>query len=292
MDPGATSWSSAACSHRRRSPISPLVIVTCTALGWLTCVKAHTPASDEDFAFAEKFVVRLSSYKIENADTTLTVLSEQGVGAGISFNDSLGGDDEATIPRLDVYYRFNERHRVQLSHFRVERSGSREIDVDITIGEQEFKAGDIIKSELDYDLFAVGYGYSFFHSDEIEFSLSAGLNFTTYEFNRELSDGRSQSGSDVTAPLPMFGIAASYAFDRHWSFHILSETFFFELDDKLKGSLQNFELNLQYRFSSPFILGIGTTRVSTDLEASDSNWKGRVSDSHHGYLLFVSLYLK
>ena len=38
------------------------------------------------------------------------------------------------------------------------------------------------------------------------------------------------------------------------------------------------------------LMGAGTTRVSTDLDVNDDDWKGSFNDSHRGYLLYGKLY--
>jgi len=73
----------------------------------------------------------------------------------------------------------------------------------------------------------------------VELSLSAGLNFTTYDFEYELSDGSKNDVSDVTAPLPMYRLRMSYAFNPNWLVHYVAESFFIELVDNLRASLLN-----------------------------------------------------
>ena len=89
----------------------------------------------------------------------------------------------------------------------------------------------------------------------------------------------------------MFGFRMSYAINPQWSLHYISEAFYIELDDALKGSFTSSELDIQYRFANSFVLGAGITRFSTDLSADDSEWKGKIVDSHRGLLVYASYYL-
>jgi hypothetical protein len=144
-------------------------------------------------------------------------------------------------------------------------------------------------SSIEYTITKVGYAYSFYHSPQVELSLAAGLNITDYD----LSYFNGTGGGDaigVTAPLPLFGLQMAFAISPKWSVRYLSEAFYIDIEDTLKGTLLNNELSIEYRALKSFAIGVGITRVSTDFEVDDDDWKGSFTDSHRGYLLYGSLY--
>ncbi len=238
----------------------------------------------EMLAFPEKFVIRLSSISIQDADTDLTVLSSSNIGSGFSFVDDLGGDDRVTIPRIDGYYRFNPMHRVEFGTFRIERDGRNLLTIDLDIGDETYSVGDTVISNINYELLKIGYAYSFYHSQAVELSVTAGLNMMNYEFDYELVDGRSADSSEASGPLPMFGIRVSYAINPRWSIHYLFEVLFVEAGDA-EGSFQNYELDIRYKLNENFMLGAGLTRFSIDVTTKDSDWDGRIADIHHGIVV-------
>lgn len=248
-------------------------------------------AAREEGAFPDKFMFRLASYSVDEADTDIAVFSDDRIGAGFSFADDLGGDTRVTIPRIDIYYRYNQRHRIDFTNFKIERDGRQLLKVDIEVEDQTYAIGDTVVSDISYELLKIGYAYSFYHSDAVELSFTAGLNITSYEFNFELADSSQADSSKASAPLPMIGLRMSYAINPRWSIHYLTESFFIELGDELKGSFLTYELDLQYKIGKSFILGVSLTRLSIDLTANDDEWRGRISDSHRGLSLFVSYYL-
>lgn len=248
-------------------------------------------AAEGDGEFSDRYMLRLSTYSVQDADTDMTVLSSDGIGTGFSYADDLGGDDKATIPRIDVHYRFNKNHRIEFTHFRVERDGRKSIVIDLDIGDESYSVGDTVVSSINYELFKIDYAYSFYRSPSVELSVSAGLNVTTYEFDYKLADGSSTDASDATGPLPMFGLEMSYKISPKWTLHYLSEAFFISIGDELEGSFQNFELNIEYRIHKNFVLGGGAARFNTDLDARDSDWNGRLADSHRALLFYASYYL-
>jgi len=244
--------------------------------------------ADEHLAFPEKYGIRLAYYSVQKADTDITVLSSQGVGTGFSFVDNLGGEDSVAIPRLDVFYRFNDRHRIELGYFRFEREGRNVLAIDLDIGDQSFTVDETVISDIKTELFKVDYAYSFYRSSQVELSVSAGLNFTTYEFKYGLADDPDTDSSDASGPLPMFGLRLGYAITDRWRLNFISEAFYIKLDDEFDGSFQYSEINLQYRFSNNLALGGGVTRYSTDLEAKDPDWRGSLADNHRGLMLYAS----
>ncbi len=240
--------------------------------------------------FSETFVIRLSAYHISDADTDLTVLSSDNIGTGFNFVDDLGGDDSVTVPRLDGYYRFNDVHRIEFSSFRIERDGENRLSIDIDIGDETFTVGETVVSSIVYELFKIGYAYSFYRSEQVELAVTAGLNMTEYEFDYELVDGSSDDTSDASGPLPMFGIRVAYAINSNWSLHYLSEVLFIETSEA-EGSFQTYEVDIRYRLNKRFMLGAGVLRSSIDVTAEDTEWNGRIADTYEGYLLSGIFYV-
>lgn len=246
--------------------------------------------ADSEFAFSETFMLRLASYNVVSADTDLAVFGPSGFGTSIDFDDDLGGDNSVVIPRIDGYYRFDERHRIDFSSFRTRRDGSKRIEVDLDIGDRSFSVGERIDSEIEFSLTRIGYGYSFYHSPAVELTVTAGLNVNSYDFDFGLDGGGSDDSAGVSAPLPTFGLRLGYKISPNWYLRYVSETFFIEIDDALKGTLLNYELDIEYRVSKRFTVGAGISRISTDLDVDDSDWEGRITDSNRGFLLFGAFY--
>ena len=238
----------------------------------------------------DKYMIRLSSYYVDRASTSFTVFDSSGLGVGISFEKDLGGDTTDSVARIDGYYRFNDRHRLEFGSFTVDRNGVTTLTVDLDIGDEKFLFDETIISNVKYTITKIGYAYSFYHSLQVELSLVAGLNITDYDISYRNDDSSTSGSSGVTAPLPLFGLNLSYAFSPKWSVHSLSEAFYIDIEDTLKGTLLNSELVWEYRAFKNFAIGAGTTRVSTDFDVNDDDWQGSFSDSHRGYLLYGKLY--
>ena len=241
-------------------------------------------------AFPDKYMVRLGTYIVDGADTQFSVTSG-GLGTVIDYSRDLGGESRDTIPRIDAYYRFNPHHRIDFTAFSIDRTGERTVvfDPPITIGGTEYSGGGL-KSEIKYTLYKLGYAYSFYHSSKVELSVTAGLNFTDYDLSFSDDTGAKAETAGVTAPLPMFGLRMGYAITPKWSVHYVAESFFIEIEDKIRGALVNYELNTEYKLFKNFAIGAGLARIGSSLEVDDDDWTGSVSDSYRGYTLFGTFY--
>jgi hypothetical protein len=269
--------------------VVPMLAIALISSLWASSTIAAEATNN--VAFPDKTMFRLGSYAINQASTDILVLSSAGTGTIISFDEDLGGEDSGTIPRIDGYYRFNERHRIDFSSFSIDRTGSKTISgVDLTIGDETFLFNETILSEIKYSLFKLGYAYSFYHSPIVELSLTAGLNVTDFDFNFSQDDGSNASANGASGPLPMFGLSMGYAINSNWSIHYISEQFVIELGNEFRGTLLNNELNLEYKFDNKIAIGGGFVRSSTDLEVNDSDWSGSLVDSYRGIVLYAAYY--
>lgn len=241
------------------------------------------------YAFPDKYMLRLGAYIVDGADTQFSV-SKDGLGAVIDYSRDLGGDSRDTIPRIDAYYRFNPRHRIDFTSFSIDRKGSRTLEIDVTIDGTDYFRSETLNSDIKYTLYKLGYGYSFYHSEKVELSLSAGLNFTTYDFKFSTSAGDKAESAGFTAPLPMFGLRMGYAITPKWSVNYVAESFFIDFEDTIKGALVNYELNTEYKLFKNFAIGAGLARMGSNVDVNDDDYSGKVSDSYRGYTVFGTLY--
>jgi len=265
------------------------IVATIITTGMLTGSAVAAEEEAVGVAFPDKYMLRLGAYIVDGADTQFSV-SKDGLGAVIDYSRDLGGDSQDTIPRIDAYYRFNPRHRIDFTSFSVDRKGSRTLAIDVTIDGTDYFASETLNSDIKYTLYKLGYGYSFYHSEKVELTITAGLNFTTYDFMFSTSAGDKAESAGFTAPLPMFGLRMGYAITPKWSVNYVTESFFIDFEDTIKGALINYELNTEYKLFKNFAIGAGLARMGSNVDVNDDDYTGKVSDSYRGYTVFGTLY--
>ena len=252
-----------------------------------------TAAEDEmqTVAFADKYMFRIGAYVIDGASTEVSLNeATSGLGTIIDFQRDLGGEDSDTIPRIDAYYRFNERHRIDFTTFNIDRKGQRTLAIDLTIDGTDYSVSETLNSDIEYTLYKLGYNYSFYHSPKVELSISVGLNITNYDLTFSDSTGGKVETAGITAPLPVFGLRMGYAITPKWSIQYVAESFFIEIDDAFKGAIINYELNTEYRIFKNFAIGAGLARIALDADVNDDDWRGSITDSYRGFTAFGTFY--
>ena len=265
-------------------------IATAIVLGGLLSGSVSAAENEADvLAFPDKYMLRVGTYIVDGADTQFSV-STNGLGTVIDYSRDLGGESRDTIPRIDAYYRFNPRHRIDFTTFAIDREGSRTLNIDITIDDTDYTANETINSDIKYNLYKLGYGYSFYHSSRTELTVTAGLNFTSYDFEFSDSSGGKAESAGFTAPLPMFGLRMGFAITPKWSVNYVAESFFIDFEDTVKGALINYELNTEYKLFKNFAIGAGLARIGSSVEVNDDDYSGKVSDTYRGYTVFGTLY--
>ena len=252
---------------------------------------AENTASAADESYPDKFKISLGSYFIQDTNTEISVNSSVGnIGTIINMERDLGTDDRLSVPRLDGYYRFNDKHRLDFGWTNVKREGTRTIALEINIGDETFVANDVVASKVDTTFFKLAYGYTFYKSSKVELSFIAGLNLLDYSLVvDDITSGRVET-AEVTVPLPVFGLSMDYAIAPRWLVHFKMETFYLEYDDKIRGSLVDAGLGLEYRVLKNMGLGIDLTRFALDATVESSSYTGGVADLYRGVNLYVSAY--
>lgn len=256
-----------------------------------TLQAAESTESSPDESYPDKFKISLGAYIVEDTDTEVAINSDIGnIGTTINMERDLGTDDNLSVPRVDGYYRFNDKHRLDFSWFNIKRKGTKTTSIEIKVGDETFAATDVVASEVDTTFLKLAYGYSFYKSPKVELSLIAGLNLLDYSIVLDNKTTGRVEKADVTAPLPVFGLIMDYTISPRWLVHYKVETFYIELDNEIRGSLLNAELGVEYRLFKNMGLGLGISRYALDAKVNTSSYSGSVTDLYRGLNLYVSAF--
>ena len=212
-----------------------------TAVYLVMCLILFAPslvhAKDKDL---QKFRIAVGGYTLAKNDATIS-LTDAGVGAGVSIDpeDALGVDSKQTVFRLDGHFRFNNKHRITYSWYRVSSDGSKVLDEDIDWEDEDgnaifIPAGARVDTVLKYDIFKVGYLWSFYHSEKVELAAGAGLHTTRFKVSLQAettSSGGEATDVALTVPLPVLSISLMYKVSPKISWAFKSEAFALAYDD-------------------------------------------------------------
>lgn len=261
-------------------------VILCTLLFLTSSLFAQTQ---------DKWKVNLGSMFVTNFQTDMQ-LGKKGVpiGAKINTKDQLGLDSSASVFRLDGYYRFNDVHSIDISYFGVKTNSSRFIANEIEWDDTTISDADI-NVHFDMDVFKLNYGYSFYHNDDVELMLTAGLHITSINLGLKASgvvNGTPQqtinSGAKVTVPLPVFGFKGEYTILPNTLFVTYKAEYFFLQFDIYQGSFISNMFTLEYRFLDHYGVGAGFNSNTINMSMEDDAKKIDLRNELNGLMLYLS----
>ena len=116
--------------------------------------------------FKDKLMIRGGWAYVFGATTDVSIGGPVlGVGANVDFTRTLGGDTSTDAFRVDGLYRFNDRHAIGLSWYRVGLGGEKILNQQVQIRDQIVAAGASTQTSLSFNIYRLLYNYSFYRND-------------------------------------------------------------------------------------------------------------------------------
>lgn len=258
---------------------------------WLTVLvlllgSASVWAQDE--TDSDRFALQVGAFFLVDSNTDLALSSELApLGTSLNLERDLDIEEDATAARIASYYRFNPHHRIDVEWYEFDRDGSRIIDREIVFSDQVFEVGGGIQSELDIGVSKLAYTWSFHHTDDVELGFTVGAIVLDYEMALRNVQTTIAVDEGVTAPLPVLGLRLDYTINPDWHLLFDLETFYLEVENEIRGSLDDMQLSLEYRPFRHVFFGLGANRLAMDLEVEDDDLRWNVGDLYRGVQLYV-----
>lgn len=243
------------------------------------------PAFSADTVEGDRFSISLGVF-FTDRDTATQLDGTTSNGTPTDLEDDLGLDASDSVFRVDGYFRFSEKHRVDFSMFDLSRSSSKEIERDIQWGDSLYSINTVVDSDFDLTIYKAAYTYAFMRRENGYLGATVGLY--TADTKIALSEqtlGQTEVG-DITAPLPVIGLRGEYEFADKWSFRASGEFFVVEFDD-IEGSLVDLYAGVDYAIRDSISVGLGVNSVNLDVDASQSSFQGSLDWRYTGGLLFL-----
>ncbi|WP_455221321.1 hypothetical protein [Kaarinaea lacus] len=253
----------------------------------------------EETKVADKFRIAVGGYTIPSLDSTVA-LTDADLGAGVSISpeDTLGLESEQLVLRLDGYYRFNEKHSLTYSWYSINSTGNKLVEEEFTWVDENgntvtIPIGASAQARLDYDIFKVGYLWSFYHSNKVELSAGGGLHITrvTIALDVNVTNQGPIDTKDVktTVPLPVLSFGLSYRVTPKFHWYLKSEAFALAVDD-WEGVYTDNTLGLEYRFWKNLGIGTGLGNNSLKITEKTGEYKFSYINRISGILFYVAGY--
>jgi len=227
--------------------------------------------------------------------STNTKLKIDGTEVGDRIDlEGLGLSDSDSLWRLDGYWRFARKHRLNFGFYQFNRDGSRRLDEEIRIGDEVFQVGFLTASEIQLDFYTIDYLYSFYQGEKWEIAGGLGVYWVGLDFsiaaaldinNNPIVSGPVVESTDFNGPLPYLALTFEYYITPKWLAMLKGGYFQLKVGD-IDGRLTTLGAKLEYQFTKRWGLGAGYDSFRIDVDIEDNNLKSNIEYNFHGLQVY------
>ena len=270
-------------SKQKQEPVGTgyvSLLLSAIALMFLEMPIAMAQADDDT-----NFSLSIGVFLTDRNNTTRVDGTAGMEGTVVDLEGDLGLNRSESVFRIDGYYRFNKKHRLDFSVFDLSRTASTVIQKDIQWSDTLFPIDTTVDSDFDLAIYKLAYTWSFMRRDKGYLGLTAGLYIADFEMRLEAEAIDALESDGLTAPLPVFGLRGQYEFTEKLSFLASAEIFALEYED-YSGSLYDIYVGLDYQFFKHVAIGIGINAVELNVEITKNRLDADIDWRYDGGLVF------
>jgi hypothetical protein len=268
----------------------PKVLAISAILGLLGSAPALSDVND-------KFEISAGGYVVYQYDSAVS-LTATNIGAGISFSprDTLGLDSEQTVFRMDGRYRLKPNHAMTFCWYRISSKSRKTLLEDIEWVDDDgntvvIPTGTSVSSSLGYDIYKIGYVWSFYQSDKVELAAGAGLHLVNVGLGLGVQSGLFDSSlreAESDLPMPVLSFALDYSITPKFDWYLKTQLFALELGE-WSGLYSDVQLGIDYQLfehvGAGVAIGSNSLQVTREYDNTRFEFDNRVS----GLYFFVQV---
>jgi hypothetical protein len=252
------------------------------------------PVEPKPDDLSDRFKFAIGSYLVSDFNSTVSYTdTDLGAGVGINPSQALGLDFEQSVLRIQGYYRFNKAQALTYSWYSINSTGSKTLDEQIEWGDVTIPIGANVQSEFDYDIYKLGYLWTFYHNNKVNLSIGAGLHVTRFKVGLNASatnpPGSSVQDVDFTAPLPVVSLDLGYNITPKWKLGLLTQMFAMSMNE-WQGSYRYTTLTVEYRAWEHVALGVGLDGNSLNVKRTSGSEEFKLNQDIAGGMVYIAAY--
>jgi len=256
----------------------------------LMSLYSTTSRADEDNPRDPKLVFNVGFYHLSGISTDI-LATDSGTGAsvGVSFENTLNLPTTADVQRLDGYYRYNDRNRIEFSYYGVKRSGTVTLPSTINIGGTPFDGETTSTSES--TILKAIWSHSYIKDKKFDFGIGGGvyLNSTKSTIS-EVNPAGNTISTDVTLPLPVFSLRGAWNIRPKLKLWAKQDLFVLDIAD-LSSALTDFTLALEHQTTKNVGIGANVNYFNTTASTTINGNDARILRRYRGAMLYAKIAL-
>jgi hypothetical protein len=201
-----------------------------------------------------------------------------GLGASIVFEDILNLPEDRDIFRTEINWHVGKRQFIDFGYFRLNRSGSRVLEDDVTWGDFIFKQGASVTGRFESWFPYVAWRYTFLDLPQVRISGSAGFNYVGLKASLAAQGSVTDLGGTpvtgavdesvkVAAPVPQLGLQLDWALTRRLAVLVYTRQIYVDNIAGIKGGIGETAMRLHWWYAKHAGIGGGFEKESIDLKS-------------------------
>jgi len=247
---------------------------------------ASLPAAGQDF-FSQQFVAPSDEVFVLNLggivnqfDTSLRLDGSTRPGTPINIENN-GADDSASSFELGLVWRVAPKHRIGLTYYTSDRSGTRNYTEEISIGDSTYPLGATVSINAENQFFIANYMYSMVRTPTFESALVLGIFGGKFDYTLDAVGNLGSVTADyhksvsTGLPLPMLGITAEWSPDKRLKIAGLAQGIKAKIGD-VDGTAYLIEGSVEWMITRGFGVGARYRYVDVQADVSKSDFNGNL----------------
>jgi len=270
--------------------LSALVSIGLAAAGRAAAADGY-PGSGGDVAnpISDRFYLRIILY-FDKLQTQVRVDPTDTPNGGTT----LGGESDLGLPasdrngRLEMMIRMRERNRMRIDFFQENRSASTQLPRTIIFGDQIFAAGSQVDTTLNWRMMGFTYTHAFLQTDHFELGAGLGVHFIDADAIGNVPATFQHEEHSIAGAWPTLALDSMWVISRRFALTGRGQYFGTTING-FNGSLADYHFDAQYRWKSPFAIGLGYEYMRAKFASSTFGNPGRFSMRSEGPEVFVRI---
>jgi len=242
----------------------------------------------------DRFSVRLGSF-LSSSDTILKVDGEIP-GTEFNFQEPLGLGNSKSLARVELDWRFANKHTLSLGYYTYDRSRTDAISGEIVFDDVVFPVDTVVKSNIGFDFSEISYTYWPYRTERQAFgitgglvaiSVSAGLKNVPQEGD-PVVDLEGEASTDL--PVPGLGVAYRQLFGENFLFDTKAQFIPTLTIGEYKGDTLNASAAIEYLFFDHYAVGAAYSFLGFRVELDKPSFHGSISFKIRGGQAYLRFY--
>jgi hypothetical protein len=223
-----------------------------------------SPVSDH---FAFRFIYFQPTV---TTDVRLDPTNDPNGGTQLNAERDLGLDDQINQFRAEFDLRMRERHHLRADFFKLSRFKQQPLANDIQFGDFTFNQGEEFRTKLDWRVMSITYTYQFLKFERFEAGLGLGIHIIQAQAEGGQPGTLNRERDTEVGIFPTVAANAAFRISKRWSVSARGQSFSAS-PEGFQGTMSDYHIDLQYRWREPLAIGLGWSKLESNLEVTDSD---------------------